>query len=340
MPETRDSPLRIGILGAARIARGFVSGAKPSRTVLVTAVASRDLGKASRFAHDLGVPRAYGSYAELLADPDVDAVYNPLPNTLHAEWSIAAAKAGKHVLCEKPLASSADEVRAMFAAARSQGVYLVEAFPYRSQPHSLKLKELLASGAIGRVQTMQAGFGFTMTDPGNIRLDPALAGGALLDAGTYPVSLVRMVSGERPHRAHAVAHWHASGVDQTLVATLEHPSGLLAQISCSFATGLHRHALIAGTAGVIETTYPNSPPPDRPMLLRITRGESAEADCESLEVPAWNGFQAEAESFERLIRHGWEHWTGATPAESLDIAMALDAIIESARTQRPVDIAA
>jgi predicted dehydrogenase len=113
MPETRDSPLRIGILGAANIARSFVAGAGLSQTVLVTAVASRDADKATRFAQEMGIPRAYGSYAELLADPEIDAVYNPLPNALHAEWSMAAARAGKHVLCEKPLAIDADQARAM-----------------------------------------------------------------------------------------------------------------------------------------------------------------------------------------------------------------------------------
>jgi predicted dehydrogenase len=340
MTQTRESPLRIGVIGAARIARDFVIGAGLSRTVLVAAVASRDPDKATRFARELGIPRAYGSYAELLADPEIDAVYNPLPNTLHAEWSMEAAKAGKHVLCEKPLATNAGEARAMFNAARHHGVMLVEGFPYRAQPHALKLEELIASGAIGRVQTMQAAFGFTMTDTANIRLDPGLAGGALLDAGTYPVSLVRLVAGQRASRAHAVARWHASGVDQTLVATLEHPGGLLAQISCSFTTGIHRHALIAGDAGVIQTTYLNNPPLDRPALLQLKRGVSSQSVYESVEVPACNGFQAEAESFERLVRLGWEHWTGATPAESVDIAMALDAIIESARSRRPVDIAA
>jgi D-xylose 1-dehydrogenase (NADP+, D-xylono-1,5-lactone-forming) len=338
MRLTPQSPLRIGILGTADIARSFIVGTRPSKSVVVNSVASRKFDKATLFAHEMAIPRVYGSYAELLADPEVDAVYNPLPNALHAEWSIRAVRAGKHVLCEKPLAANSIEVRAMFSAAQEHGVHLVEGFPYRAQPHALKLKELIGSGAIGRVHTVQAAFGFTVADANNIRLNRNLAGGALLDAGTYPVSLVRMVSGERATRIHAAARWHPSGVDQTIVAMLEHPSGLLAQICCSFSTGVHRHAVIGGSDGVIQTTFLNNPPPDGPALLQLKRGVSWEAVYEAVEVPSCNGFLVEAESFERLIRHGSEHWTGASPAESLDIAMTLDAIMESAHTGQPVSV--
>lgn len=145
-----------------------------------------------------------------------------------------------------------------------------------------------------------------------------------------------MVSGERPSRIHAAARWHPAGVDQTIVATLEHPSGLLAQISCSFSTAVHRHALIGGSDGMIQTTFLNNPPLDRPALLQVKRGVSWEAAYEAVEIPSCNGFLLEAESFERLIRHGPEHWTGASAAESLDIAMTLDAIMESACAGQPV----
>jgi xylose dehydrogenase (NAD/NADP) len=138
----------------------------------------------------------------------------------------------------------------------------------------------------------------------------------------------------------AAARWHATGVDDTLIASLEHPGGLLAQISCSFTTGLHKRALIAGTAGVIQTTFPNSPPLDRPSVLTLTRGSSWDAPVETIEVPPLNGFRAEAESFERLIRLGPEHWSGATPEESVDIMLTLEAILQSARARQPVDVAA
>ncbi len=258
MPDPLTTPpLRVGILGAANIARSFVAGVKLSNRVTVSAVASRDADKARAFARELAIARHFGSYEALLADRDIDAVYIPLPNSLHAEWSIRAAGAGKHVLCEKPLSASAAEARAMFDAARRHGVHLVEGYPYRAQPQTLKLRELLDAGVIGDVRLIQASFGFTLGAGENIRLSPQLAGGALMDIGTYPVSLARMIAKARPTRVHAAAQWTGGGVDRALAATLEFDSGLFAQITCSFSACLHRQALIAGSNGVIQTTYLN-----------------------------------------------------------------------------------
>jgi len=329
----------MGILGTAKIARAFATGVGPSNTVRVTAVASRTAAKAAQFAREFDIPTAYGSYEQLLQDAAVDAIYVPLPNGLHAAWCIRAIEAGKHVLCEKPLAPTAADVRAMFDAARRHSVTLVEGFPYRSQPQTLKLKELADSGAVGRLVSIHAAFGFTLTDPGNIRFDPGLGGGSLMDVGTYPVSLVRLLSGERPTRVYTSARWHSTGVDESLIASLEHRSGLLAQISCSFTTALRRQALIAGTAGMLQTTYWNSPPPDRPSVVQLKRGITADSRLEDVEVPALNGFRAEAEAFERSIRLGASHWNGATPDESLDIAATLEAMLHSGRSGKPVDIA-
>jgi len=331
-------PLRVGILSTANIGRSFVKGVQPSATVKVVAVASRDAAKAKRFAAEVGIPGVHDSYDALLADPEIDAVYNPLPNSLHAEWSILAVEAGKHVLCEKPLAASASEARAMFEAAKRNGVHLVEGYPYRAQPQTLKLRELLDEGAVGRVQLIQASFGFTLKDGTNIRLDPSLAGGALMDVGSYPVSLARMVAKEGPSRVSALAKWTDTGVDRTLVATIEFPSGLLAQISCSFDTAVHRQALIAGTEGILRTTFYNNPSPAAPPILHLQRGKGWDATVETMEVPTTNGFLAEAESFERLVRQGPEQWTGATPEESLDIMLTLEALLRSARSGKPVDI--
>ena len=235
----------------------FHPGVSTSKRVTVSAIASRDDAKARAFAREFAIARHFGSYQALLADRDTDAVYIPLPNSLHAEWSIAAVRAGKHVLCEKPLSATAAEARAMFDAARRHGVHLVEGFPYRAQPQTRKLRELLEAGVIGEVRLIQAAFGFSLGTGENIRLNPRLAGGALMDVGAYPVSLARMVARSRPTRVHASAHW-AGGVDRTLAATLQFSSGLLAQINCSFSTCLHRHALIAGSNGVIRTTLPES----------------------------------------------------------------------------------
>ncbi|MEO6608471.1 MAG: Gfo/Idh/MocA family oxidoreductase [Aestuariivirga sp.] len=338
MTSSSIAPLRIGILGAARIARLFVEAVRPSAKIVVTAVASRDVGRATAFGHEFGIGRVHTSYDALFADPDIDAVYVPLPNNLHAEWSIRAASAGKHVLCEKPLASNAAEARAMFEAARKNGVYLVEAYPYRAQPQTLKVRELIAAGAIGRIQLIQASFGFPLTDAANIRMDPELAGGALMDAGSYPVSFVRTVVGAAPSRVSALSRWGSTGVDVATMATLEYPDGLLAQISCSFTTARHRHAFIAGDAGSINTTYFNDTGPTFPPLVEVRRGSGWDAAREVIETGAIAGFLAEAESFHDLVRFGWDGWTGATPDESIDIALTLDALAASSRQGVPVEV--
>jgi D-xylose 1-dehydrogenase (NADP+, D-xylono-1,5-lactone-forming) len=337
--ESSEPPLRIGILGTAKIARSFVAAVRPSKQVRVAAIASRDAAAARAFAQEFSIARHFGAYEALLADPDIDAVYIPLPNSLHAEWSIAALSAGKHVLCEKPLSATAAEARAMFDAARRHGVHLVEGYPYRAQPQTLKLSELLDAGVIGEVRLIQASFGFTLGAGENIRLSPQLAGGALMDVGTYPVSLVRMIAKARPTRVHAVAQWTMSGVDGALAATLEFASGLFAQITCSFGTCVHRQALIAGSHGVIQTTYLNhTTPPDAVLRLRV--GTDKDAVDSIAQTAAVNGFLAEAESFERLVRRGPTHWLGTTPRESIDIMLTLEAILRSARSGAAVEISA
>ncbi|MEO5923508.1 MAG: Gfo/Idh/MocA family oxidoreductase [Bryobacteraceae bacterium] len=333
-----EKPLRIGILGAAAIAREFVRGVRGSSKLTVETVASRDPLRAQSFANELGLRRHTLSYEDLLADPDIDAIYNPLPNSLHAHWSVLAMRAGKHVLCEKPLAANADEARLMVQAAKENGVHLVEAYPYRSQPLTIKMLGMLAAGEIGSVEMIHADFGFPMSNESNIRLDPALKGGSLWDAGCYPVSLARMVAGMRPIRAQAVATWTSTGVDKTVAATLEFPNGLMAQVSCSFNTAVHRHATIVGTAGVIRTDYPNNPSMESPATLQIKRGARG-TRYETVEAPAMNGFLAEAESFCDLVRHGPAFWNGVTNEESIDILLTLDAIHESAQRRAPVDIA-
>jgi D-xylose 1-dehydrogenase (NADP+, D-xylono-1,5-lactone-forming) len=338
MNLSSDHPLRIGVLGAAKIARLFAEGVRASRKVVVAAVASRDVDRAMVFARDTGVAVVHSTYQALLDDPEIDAIYVPLPNNLHAAWSIRAADAGKHVLCEKPLAATATEARAVFEAARKNGVYVVEAYPYRAQPQTLKMRELLASNVIGSLQLIQASFGFPLADAANIRMNPSLAGGALMDAGSYPVSLVRTVAGTKPIRVFAISRWAESGVDLTTLATLEFPSGLLAQVSCSFATARHRHAFIAGDAGSINTTYFNDTSAAFPPVLEVKRGTGWDAQYEVIKTATSNGFLAEAESFHDLVRHGWDQWVGATPDESIDIALTLDALAISARTGAPSDL--
>jgi predicted dehydrogenase len=324
MSVSHHTPLRIGILGAARIARKFCDGVRGSEKIVASAVASRDLTRAAEFAHSLGIATVFESYDAMLASGDVDAIYNPLPNALHGPWSIRAMDAGKHVLCEKPLAATRAEAVEMFAAAARNGVRLAEAYPYRSQPQTLKLQELVAEGAIGTLQMITATFAFTLTARGDIRLDPALAGGALMDLGSYPVSLIRMLSGEAPRTMQALGAMDPSGVDHAAMATMSFASGLLAQASCSFGAAVHRQALIAGTDGVIETSYANHTSEDLPPILSLRRGRERSGVVETVRVAAMNGFRAEADAFADFV--AGEPWTGIPEHESIDVAGMLDTL--------------
>jgi len=236
--------------------------------------------------------------------------------------------------------ASAAEARAMFDAARRHGVHLVEGYPYRAQPQTLKLRELLDAGVIGDVRLIQASFGFTLGAGENIRLSPQLAGGALMDIGTYPVSLARMIAKARPTRVHAAAQWTGGGVDRALAATLEFDSGLFAQITCSFSACLHRQALIAGSNGVIQTTYLNHTSSAAQAVLQLRVGTDKDAVDSFVQTSAVNGFLAEAEAFERLVRGGPTQWSGTTPEESIDIMLTLDAIRASARSGAAIELPA
>lgn len=336
---TAPAPLRLGILGCARIAHQFVRDAAPSPALRFVAVASRDAAKAADFAATHGLPIHHASYEALLADPEVDAIYLPLPNSLHAEWAVKAAEAGKHVLCEKPLALDGAEAAAMFAAARRAGVVLLEAYPWTFQPQATAMLALIQGGAIGSLRSIQASFGFTIGNPqANIRMRPELGGGALLDAGSYPLSLIRFVMGDAPARVQAESEWSESGVDIATFATLHFAGGRRAQLSCAMNTAHHRHASIVGSAGTIETEYLNhtaeaagdNPHGYLPSLVRVRRGTAAVA-YEEVRAPAGSGFRFGAEAFARLVATRDFAAAERAAAASLDIARTLEAIATSAR---------
>jgi len=329
--------LRIGVLGAARIAREFVAGVRPSRRVTVVSVASRDRSRAEAFARALEIERWHGSYEEMLADDGIDAVYLALPNGLHGTWAIAAARAGKHVLCEKPLASHEIEGRAMFAAAAECETVLMEAFPYQHQHQTRQLLQLVKNGAIGEVRAFQGAFGFFLTDPQDVRLDRALAGGALRDVGCYPLSLARLVFGSRPHSAGAHAVWHPGGVDWTLAGTVEFEGGL-AQITCSLEVAATRQAVIAGSGGVLETDFRNHTDVGEPPKLRLRRRSGASGAFELMPVERANGFLLEAEAFADLVEARDPEALEASKLVTLDVLGAIDALLSSARSGMSANI--
>ncbi|MEO7760997.1 MAG: Gfo/Idh/MocA family oxidoreductase [Casimicrobiaceae bacterium] len=335
-----SAPLTLGIIGAANIARQFTAAVRDSDAVKVMAVASRTTETARAFAESCGVEKHYASYEALLDDDSIAAVYIPLPNHLHAEWAIKAAERRKHVLCEKPLCMGRAEAMRMFAAARSKGVMLLEAYPYKFQPQTLELLRLLNEGAIGTVRTMQASFGFTVMNPEvNIRMKPEVGGGALLDAGSYPLSLIRMVMGEVPRSVSASPVWADTGVDISMMATMEFSNQRLAQLSCAMNVANHRRAVIMGTQGTIETEYINHPSVAVPSQLRIRRGIANTIAFEDIPAPIGSGFLFEAEAFAAMVRRGDTEEFERSAAFSTDIATTLEAIAKSARTGELVTLA-
>ena len=345
--KTSRAPLRIGILGCANIAKQFVRDVQPSAAVRIVAAASRTAQTAREFAAAQGIPRHHASYEALLADADVGAVYIPLPNTLHAAWAIKAAQSGKHVLCEKPLAMGLTEAQAMFDAARANRVMLLEAYPYWFQPQTGAMLALLRGGAIGSVRQVHASFGFTLSNPqGNIRLNPELGGGALWDAGSYPMSLIRLAMGSAPQSVLADPRWHETGVDIAMMATLRYADGRRAHLSCAMDTANHRRATIVGTQGTIETEYLNhtsrragaDPHGYLPSQLRVRRGTGNTVPFEDIASGVGSGFRFAAEAFADVVaRRDVAAIERATQA-SLDIAATLEAIASSARLGHAVDL--
>ena len=331
--------MRWGVISTGHIARVFAEGVRPSTSEQVVAVASRDAARAAAFAAEMGLPRSYGSYAELLADPEIDAVYIATPNSRHAEDTLAAVRAGKHALCEKPIGVSAAEATAMFEAARAAGVWLMEAFMYRFHPRTLQAQELLRAGTIGTVQLVRASFGFNLTNPANVRLSADLAGGALMDVGCYCVNFARMALGERPVRATATARWADSGVDETLAGTLEYASGALAQVACSLATSFNQTAEVIGTDGVIEVEQAFNLRPTRSGRMRVQRGRDS-SEVEERTFEPVNQYQLEAEGFARLVAAG--HGSGGLAemplVETLDNMATIDALLQSARLGQAVEV--
>jgi len=265
--------LRLGILSTANIARTKVVPAmQRANRCDVVAIASRDLERARRAADELGIPRAHGSYDALLSDPDVDAVYIPLPNHLHADWTVAAARAGKHVLCEKPLALTAREAQRAIATCQTEGVRVMEAFMYRLHPSWVAIRDLIASGRIGRLVAVQSWFSYYNDDPRNIRNIPEVGGGALYDIGCYCVNLSRMLFDSEPTRVEAsMVRDPLSGTDVLTSGVLEFGDGV-ATFTCSTRAEDDQRVHIYGTQGRISMWIPFNIPPDRPTEVYLTAG--------------------------------------------------------------------
>ncbi len=301
------SVLRWGILSTANIAvEKVIPGMRAAKRAEVLGIASRDQRRGEAIARQLGIPRAYGSYEALLADPEIDAVYVPLPNHLHAQWAIAAARAGKHVLCEKPLAMTAAEAQAIVDAGRDAGVVIMEAFMYRQHPSWVAVRELIASGRIGQLTAVDSWFSYYLDDPTNIRNIREVGGGALYDIGCYTINLSRMLFGEEPGSVVAtIVRDPASGVDTLISAILTFPSGV-ATFTCSTRVEPDQRVSIYGTTGRIEIEIPFNIPPDLPTRVFVIAGGDPPVapDTEILEFAPADPYGVEADRFAEAVLDG------------------------------------
>ena len=320
--------LRWGLLSTARINRAVIPPIRASRHSELKAVASRDVVKAKAYAREGQIPRAYGSYEELLADENIDVIYNPLPNHLHAEWSIRAAKAGKHVLCEKPLALSLDEVDRMRAAAKQHNVIITEAFMYKHHPQTLKVLDLIKQDAIGDLLLIKGAFSFNLDRPDDVRWVPEWGGGSIWDVGCYPISFARLVADADPAEVFGWQVIGASGVDAVFSGQMRFASGLLAQFDCGFRAPFRTTIEIVGTKGAIELKSPFKPAGGE--WIKIKRGDSVD----KLRSPEYELYRGEIEDMEHAVLDG------DAPRISLEnsrgnVATIL-ALLESARTGQVV----
>jgi xylose dehydrogenase (NAD/NADP) len=321
--------VRWGILSTADINRKLIPGLKRSEKAELIAVASRDAARAETYAREWEIERAYGSYDELLADRDVEAIYNPLPNTMHVEWSIKALEAGKHVLCEKPLTRHPDDAVKAFDAADRAGRVLSEAFMYRHNPQTKKLKELVDSGTIGELRLIRSAFSYGMYDEENIRLRTDAEGGALMDVGCYNVSGSRLLAGE-PERVWGEAWYGPSGTDWVFTGTMRFPGNVIASFDCGTAM-IERDELEAiGSEGSLFLDDPwhcNRP------AIELSRDDGVER----IDIEPADSYQLEVENVSDVIRGQGELLLGREDA--LGQARALEALHESATRSEPVTLA-
>ncbi len=315
-----SEPVRWGILSTARINDQVLAGAHEAPGFELLAVASRDGARAQAYASERAIPRAYGSYEELLADPDVEAIYNPLPNALHVPWTVRALEAGKHVLCEKPFARTAAEAEHAFGLAADRGLVLSEAFMYRHHPQMARVLELVSEGAIGRLRVVRAQFSFPLGDPSNVRFSTALEGGALMDVGCYCLHAARTLAGE-PTAFSAVQELGGDGVDVRFAAALRFADGVLAHFDAGFDCAERDELEVVGEEGTLWLDDPwHGVRPE----IELRRGDA----IETIEVEPANPYHRQAENVCAAIRGEAPLLLGA--ADGIAQARAIEALYAAA----------
>jgi len=317
-----------GIISTADINRKVIPGAHASPKVELVAVASRDQTRADAYAETWGIERAYGTYEALLADPELEAVYISLPNTMHCDWSIKALEAGKHVLCEKPMSRHTDEVEAAFDAAERNDRFLSEAFMYRHNPQTKRLKELVESGTIGELRLIRSAFSYALYDEDNIRLRTDVEGGALMDVGCYNVSGSRLLGGE-PERVTGEAWFGPSGTDWVFTGTLRFPGDVIALFDCGTAMTERDELEAIGSEASLFL--------DNPWHCTVPVIELRHDDkVERIELEPVDSYRLELENLSDAIRGEGELLLGR--ADAVGQARALEALYESATSGAPVSL--
>jgi len=327
-------PVNWGIISTALIGTAKVIPAmQKSKHCRIQAIASRDLALAKKWATQLGIPKAYGSYEELLADREIEAVYNPLPNHLHVPWSIKAAEAGKHVLCEKPIALDAKEAEQLVAARNRTGKLITEAFMVRSHPQWLRARELVRQGKIGELRAVQGLFTYFLTDPENVRNKADIGGGGLYDIGCYPIVTSRFLFGAEPTRVVGLIERDpVLKIDRLASAILDFPTGQ-ASFMCSTQLVPYQRMQILGTKGRIEVEIPFNAPPDQPCRIFVDDGSAlGDASAKEEAFPVCDQYAIQGDLFSEAIR------SGKPPEFPLENAVQnmriIDAIFRSAKAGR------
>jgi xylose dehydrogenase (NAD/NADP) len=320
--------VRWGIISTAHINRLVIPGAHASDRVDLVAVASRDQARAEAYALEWGIERAYGSYEALLEDPEIEAVYISLPNTMHCEWSIRAVEAGKHVLCEKPLSRHPEEVEAAFDAAERAGRLLSEAFMYRHNPQTRKLAELVAGGAIGQLRLIRSAFSYSLFDTENIRLRTDVDGGALMDVGCYCVNGSRLLGGE-PEVVHGEAYVGPTGTDWVFTGSLRFPGDVLALFDCATCIPERDELEAIGEDGAL---FLDDPWHCRMPVIELRR----EGEVERIELPPEDSYRLELENVSAAIRGEGDLLLGR--ADAVAQSRVLEALTRSAREGVPLPL--
>lgn len=320
-----DGVVRIGILGTARIApAALIKPARGNAEVVVTAVAARDLSRAEQFAAKHGIARVHDSYEALVADPDVDAVYNPLPNALHGRWTAAALEAGKHVLCEKPFTANAAEAREIAELAAKSERVVMEAFHYRYHPLALRAEEIIASGELGTLQRIDAALCFPLPKFSDIRYNYSLAGGATMDAGCYAVHMLRTFGAATPEVVSARAKLRDSRIDRAMTAEMRFPAGHTGRIRCSmWSTDLLRMSLrVVGDRGELRVISPVVPQVLHRFSVRSGGGKRVER------FPRRSTYAYQLDAFAAAVLRGEQVKT--TPEGAIENMTVIDSIYRAA----------